>query len=154
MCSLALAVTGSGWPGGQVAWSATIAAARCGSLLEGSRVPSSRPARRQARPLPPGQTLFTPDASSGRQAAERRSATLLLYLHQLPAWVAPVLLAMLLVVGLAVRGPGGAVALCGVALVLGWLAMISWPRLAAGGRLGRVLVIAAMLAVAGWQATR
>lgn len=117
-------------------------------------MPSSRPARRRARPLPPGQTLFTPDASSGRQAAERRSARPLLLLHQLPAWVAPILLALLLVLGLAVRGPGGAIALCGVALVLGWLAMISWPRLAASGRLGRALAIAAILAVAGWQATR
>jgi hypothetical protein len=117
-------------------------------------MPSSRPARRRARPLPHGQTLFTASASQSRQAAERRSATPLLFLHQLPAWVAPILLALLLVVGLAVRGPGGAIALCGVALVLGWLAMISWPRLAAGGRLGRALVIAAVLAVAGWQATR
>jgi Family of unknown function (DUF6703) len=140
---------------GQVPWSATIAAARCGSLPKGKpRVPNSRPARRRARPLPPGQTLFTPDASQGRQAAERQSAQPLLFLHQLPAWVAPILLALLLVVGLAVRGPGGAVAMCGVALVLCWLAAISWPRLAAGGRLGRALVIAAILAVAGWQATR
>jgi len=117
-------------------------------------VTSGRPARRRARPLPPGKTLFTPDAPPAREAAEKRSAAPLLYLHQLPVWVAPILLALLLVVGLAVRGPAGAVALVGVALVLGWLAMISWPRLAATGRLGRAVVIAGMLALAGWQATR
>jgi hypothetical protein len=109
---------------------------------------------RRARPLPPGQTLFTPAASPGRAAAEQRSAKPLLFLHQLPAWAAPVMLALLLVVGLAVRGPVGTVALCGVAVVLGWLAMISWPRLSASGRLGRAVVIAGLLALAGWQATR
>ncbi len=115
---------------------------------------TGRPARRRVRPLPPGKTLLTPDASPAREAAERRSAAPLLYLHQMPAWVAPILLALLLVVGLAVRGPAGAVALAGVALVLCWLAAISWPRLAAAGRLGRAVVILGMLALAGWQATR
>jgi hypothetical protein len=63
-------------------------------------------------------------------------------------------LAVLLVTGLAVRGPGGAVALCAVAAVLGWLASVSWPRLAVSGRAGRVLAIAVVLAFAGYQATR
>ena len=58
------------------------------------------------------------------QATERRSARPLLYLHQLPTWVAPLVLAVLLIAGLAVTGPGGAVALCGVAAVLGWLAAV------------------------------
>jgi hypothetical protein len=117
-----------------------------------SNGPSSR--RRRARPLPPGQSLFTPDASQTRAAAERRSAQPLLYLHQLPAWAAPVIAAVLLVVGLAVRGPVGALALVGVAAALGWLAAISWPRLAAAGRAGRVLAVAAMLGLAVWQALR
>lgn len=106
------------------------------------------------RPLPPGNTLYTPQASAARAAAERRSARTLLYLHQLPVWVPPVVAAALLVAGLAVRGPGGAVALICVTAVLGWLAFISWPRLSARGRLGRVLVVAAILGLAAWQATR
>ena len=110
--------------------------------------------RRRGRPLPPGESLFTPDASPGRATAERRSAQPLLYLHQLPVWTAPVAAAVLLIVGLAVRGPGGAVALVGVAAALGWLAMISWPRLSAGGRATRILAVAAMLGVAVWQALR
>jgi hypothetical protein len=61
---------------------------------------------------------------------------------------------VLLVAGLAVRGPGGAVALVGVAAALGWLAAVSWPRLSAGGRLGRLLAVAVMLGLAAWQATR
>jgi hypothetical protein len=113
------------------------------------------PSRRsRVRPLPPGSSLFTSDASPGRTAAERRSAQPLLFLHQLPAWIAPVAAAVLLVIGLAVRGPGGGVALAGVAAALGWLALISWPRLSAGGRLARLLAVAAMLGLAAWQATR
>jgi hypothetical protein len=118
-------------------------------------VSTNRSARRQrVRPLPKGSTLFTPDASPARQATERYSARPLLYLHQVPVWVPPVVLAILLVVGLAVRGPGGAVALCAVAAVLGWLASVSWPRLAVGVRAGRVLAIAIVLAIAGYQASR
>jgi hypothetical protein len=115
---------------------------------------SNRPTRQRVRPLPKGDTLYTPDASPVRQAAERRSAKPLLFLHQLPTWVAPLVLVVLLVAGLAMRGPAGAVALCGVAAVLGWLAALSWPRLSASGRLGRVLAVAVVLAVAGYQASR
>jgi hypothetical protein len=119
-------------------------------------VTTNRPARprQRIRPLPPGQSLFTPDASPTRSAAERRSARPLLYLHQLPPWVVPVLMAGLLVAGLALRGPAGAVALCGVAAILGWLAWVSWPRLSTTGRLARLGINGLVLAVAALQATR
>jgi len=106
------------------------------------------------RPLPKGGTLYTPDASASRQAAERRSAKPLLFLYQLPSWVFPVVLVVLLVAGLAMRGPAATVALCALAAVLGWLGMLSWPRLSAAGRLGRVLAVAVVLVLAGYQATR
>jgi hypothetical protein len=76
------------------------------------------------------------------------------YLHQLPPWVVPVLMAGLLIAGLALRGPAGAVALFALAGVLGWLASLSWPRLSAGGRLGRITAVAVLLALAAFQATR
>jgi Family of unknown function (DUF6703) len=117
-------------------------------------VSMNRPARQRVKPLPKGTSLFTPNASPARQATERNSARPLLFLHQLPTWVPPIVLAVLLVTGLAVKGPGGAVALCAVAAVLGWLASVSWPRLTAGGRSGRVLAIAIVLAVAVYQARR
>jgi hypothetical protein len=127
-------------------------------------VTTNRPARqsgsrqtrsgRRVRPLPQGTSLYTPGASPARQATERRSARPLIYLHQLPPWVAPLLLVVFLIAGLALRGPAGAVALCLVAGVLAWLAALSWPRLSAGGRLGRVLAVAIMLALAGYQASR
>lgn len=89
-----------------------------------------------------------------RQAAEQRSAVVLLYLRGLPRWLPPVLLALLLVAGLAVRGWGGALALCLLAAFLGWLAFLSWPRMAAGGRLARVAAVALLLALAAYQASR
>lgn len=115
---------------------------------------SNRPSRQRVRPLPKGDALFTPGASAARQATERRSAKPLLYLYQLPTWVAPLLMVVLLITGLAVRGPGGAAALCGVAAVLAWLAALSWPRLSAAGRMGRVLAVLVALGVAAFQATR
>ncbi|MGB6458223.1 MAG: DUF6703 family protein [Streptosporangiaceae bacterium] len=115
---------------------------------------TNRPARQRTRPLPKGGTLYTPNASARRQAAERRSARALLYLHQLPRWLPPVVLVILLVVGLAVKGPVGAIALVAVAAVLGWLAALSWPRLTSTGRAGRMLAVVLVLAVAAYQAAR
>jgi hypothetical protein len=109
---------------------------------------------RARRPLPPGQALYTPGASPARQAAERRSAPALVFLHQLPAWLPPVVLATLLICGLAVKGIIGGVALLLVAAVLGWLAVLSWPKLSVAGRGGRVLVLAAVVAGAVIQALR
>jgi hypothetical protein len=113
---------------------------------------ASRPAAasrtRRPRPLPPGDTLFTPDAAPPRQALEHRSATWLLWLHQLPRWVAPVLAAVLLIAGLAIGGVGGGLALAGLAVVLAWLAALSWPRLNAQGRALRVLAVACVLIIA------
>ena len=78
----------------------------------------------------------------------------LFYLRHLPAWVPPMVLAALFVAGLAVRGWAGAIALCAVAAFLGWLAYLSWPRLAGPGRLGRVVAVAFVLALAALMATR
>jgi hypothetical protein len=106
---------------------------------------------RQPRPLPKGNTLLSPDASPGRQAVEQRSATPLLWLHQLPVWMLPVLAVGLLVAGFAVKGIGGAIALVVLAVILGWLAAVSWPRLSAQSRLLRVVVVAAVLAAAAFR---
>lgn len=116
--------------------------------------PGQKRSAHRVRPLPKGTGLYTPEASPARQAAERRSARPLIFLYQLPTWVAPLVLVVFLIAGLAVRGPVGAAALCVVAAVLAWLAALSWPRLSSGGRLGRIVAVAAMLAIAGYQATR
>jgi hypothetical protein len=123
------------------------------SQAQRSQASGRRPARGQAG-LTPGQVRPTPGASRARQAAEERSAVPLLFLRQLPSWLLPLVLVALLIAGLALRGPGAAAALVGVALVLAWLALLSWPRLALGGRLGRGAVIALVLGAAVIQGLR
>jgi hypothetical protein len=135
---------------------------QAGGSAASGRVPASRAGRssggrgraRAGRPLPRGQHLYTPGASPARQSVERRSAAPLAFLHQLPPMVPAVVLAVLLVAGLAVRGWAGAAALCVLAAALGWLAFVSWPRLSPAGRAGRALAVCCMLALAAWQATR
>jgi hypothetical protein len=92
--------------------------------------------------------LFTPDASPARASIEQRSAMALLWAHQLPRWLLPVLAVALLVPGLAVTGWVGAAFLLALAGALSWLAAVSWPRLNGQGRALRVLVIGLVVAVA------
>jgi uncharacterized protein DUF6703 len=108
----------------------------------------SQPAGGQRR------SLYTPEASDSRRSLERSSARALLYLHQLPRWLPPVVLAALLLAGLTVPGPAGAVALVLVAAFLGWLAALSWPRLSPSGRLLRVLAVCGLLVLAVYQVLR
>ena len=68
---------------------------------------------------------------SSKSAIRRQSAVFLLYVHQLPRWVPLLLLPALLIAGLAVPGPIGAVALVLLALVVWFLFMASPPRNAA-----------------------
>ncbi|HEY1621870.1 MAG TPA: DUF6703 family protein [Streptosporangiaceae bacterium] len=109
--------------------------------------PGQRPGAKQVK-LPADQPLFTPDASPLRQAVEKRSAVPLIFMRQLPSWLIPIILVALLITGLAVRNIIGAVALGPVALFVAWLGLLSWPRLSGAGRLLRVAVVAAILAVA------
>jgi Family of unknown function (DUF6703) len=109
---------------------------------------------RPARPLPRGDTLFTPDVSQSRQAFERQSAAALLWLHQLPVWLLPLIMVGLLVTGFTLHGVAGAIALCAVAAVLGWLAALSWPRLSGQGRLLRAAAVACVLIAAVIQLLR
>jgi hypothetical protein len=76
------------------------------------------------------------------------------FLHQLPRWLPPLVLAGLLLAGLTVRGPGGAASLVVVAAFLGWLAALSWPRLTPQGRLLRAAALCCVLALAVFQAVR
>lgn len=115
---------------------------------------TNRPSRRRARPLPKGTSLYTPEASPGRQTTERRSAKPLMYLYQLPAWVFPVVVAVFLIAGLAMHGIAAAAALVVVAAALAWLAAISWPRLSAAGRAGRICAVVIVLIVAAYRAVR
>lgn len=65
---------------------------------------------------------------SEKSALRRQSAVFLVYVHQLPRWVPLIALPALLIVGLAVSGIGGAVALAVLALVIWFLFMASPTR--------------------------
>lgn len=100
------------------------------------------------RPLPDGDAMYTPSASTLRERIERRSATPAAYLHQLPRWALPTVLAGLLIAGLAVQAWPGAICLLLLAAFLGWLGYLSWPTLTPQGRLLRLAVPLALLAIA------
>lgn len=111
--------------------------------------PNRTPARE--RPLPAGDTFATPDASPLRRSLERGSAVVLMFLHRLPRWVPFVLMLGLLAAALLLQGVLGAVFLGILALLLSWLAFLSWPNLSAGHRGFRVVSIAVVLAFAAYS---
>ncbi|GAB2861289.1 hypothetical protein GCM10022221_71340 [Actinocorallia aurea] len=89
-----------------------------------------------------------------RDLVERRSATTVVFLHRLPPWVLPLVVAALMVVGLFVRTWAGALAMAALALFLGWFAYLSWPGLAWSARLLRVGAVVLLIAFAVGDITR
>jgi hypothetical protein len=89
-----------------------------------------------------------------RESVERASLKPAAYLHHLPRWLTPVLVAVLFVGGLTVRGWTGAALLLVVTVFLAWLAALSWPALGAQGRAVRVLILAALVGLALWLGLR
>ncbi|MEV4474354.1 DUF6703 family protein [Nonomuraea sp. NPDC049504] len=101
------------------------------------------------RPLPPGEQFFTPGATGLREAVERRSAVPMAWMFtQLPRWVAPALMVLLLLAGFAVTNPLGGLAVLPVIAFIGWLAYLSWPSLGAGGKLLRVAMLTFLVLLA------
>ena len=89
-----------------------------------------------------------------RQRIEKSSAAPLLFLRPMPSAVVPVATAALFIAGIALRGVGGAVCLLILAVFLAWMGYLSWPSADSRGRLVRMLVTAAVVALAAWQFTR
>ncbi len=75
-------------------------------------------------------------------------------MNRLPRWLVPVVLAILLVAGLAISGPIGAMLLFLLGLFLGWLVFVSWPALPTTTRIIRLVVVVGIFGVAVLQATR
>jgi hypothetical protein len=92
--------------------------------------------------------------SPARKALERRSAHAVAYLHQLPRWLPFALALALLLVGLFVAGPVGAVALGLLALFQGWLLALSWPRHDQSRRALGLITLAVLVAAAVVQGLR
>lgn len=110
---------------------------------------AQRPAGGKAkRPLPPGEQFFTPGATGMRKAVEQRCATPMAFLFtQVPKWVTPAVMVVLLLAGFAVPTWLGALAVLPVFAFIGLLAYLSWPSLGAGGKLLRVAMLTFLLLV-------
>ena len=80
-----------------------------------------------------------------RRTVERRSAPVLLWLSSRPRFVLPLLVAVLLIGGLAAPPAYGVPLLLVLSALLGWLSYLSWPALDGRARTVR----AAMLALIG-----
>jgi hypothetical protein len=82
-----------------------------------------------------------------------RSQLLLARLHALPRLTVPALVLVLTVAGLLAPPLIGVPCLVVLALFLGWLASLAWPRLDQPGRLLRALVVGLLVGAAIARAT-
>ncbi|WP_408648553.1 DUF6703 family protein [Streptomonospora mangrovi] len=99
----------------------------------------------RSRPLPAGDSFYTPGAGRLRREVERRSAVPLVWLHNAPRLLLPATMAVVLIAGLVLPGVAGALLLALLAAFFGWLAFLAWPRLRGGERAMRVGVVAVLL---------
>lgn len=83
-----------------------------------------------------------------RRAVERRSAAPLAWLATRPRWLPFLVVLALLIGGLFAPPAVGLVLMVVLALLLGWLTYLAWPRLPPGGRLARLAVLALVLVAA------
>lgn len=97
-------------------------------------------------PARPSDRPAAPPATGLRAAVERASVGPLTRLTRMPRAVPFLVVLGLLVAGIFVGGPVGAVLLAVVVLVVAWLLYLGWPRLTTSERLGRTAVL--LLAVA------
>ena len=108
----------------------------------GARV-SGNPARRAKQEQYRQRATEAPQTQT-RQALNRRSAPLLIWMNSMPRWVIPVVMGLLLVAGLFFSGSlnwVGVLALSLVTIFIGWLFAVSWPAITPGSRLLRGLVV-------------
>ncbi len=92
-----------------------------------------------------------PTQGSFRRSLERISAPWLVTLHQMPRWVVPIALAVMLFVGLLLSGDWGwlgAIFLVIIGLFVTWLTALSWPILTGSSRLVRVVVAVVLFGLA------
>ena len=82
-----------------------------------------------------------------RKWLETISAPLLTRLHLMPRWIFPVATTAILLLGLFIQGPIGAVFLAFLVLLLSWLLVLSWPVITTGSRLIRLAALGLLIMV-------
>ena len=123
-------------------------------MPESKRHPARRPQRRPARtghrnPAAVAAAKNAPVTSRGwRATLERRSFAPLAFLSSLPSWVAPVVLAVFLVLGLAITARWAGLLLLVPAAFLAWLLALSWPATNPVGRILRLTAVAVLVGAA------
>ncbi|MFN8158450.1 MAG: DUF6703 family protein [Candidatus Nanopelagicales bacterium] len=121
-------------------------------MPQSKRHPARRPQRRPARAPhhnPAAAAPPPPQASGFRRWLESWSGIPLVILSRQPSWLVPVILAVMLVAGLAVPSRWAGLLLVVVGLFLAWLTALSWPAAGTAGRIGRLVVVLALFAAAG-----
>ena len=83
-----------------------------------------------------------------RRGLELRSGPALVLLGRLPRAVPFLVVLALLVGGLALQGPAGALLLLLLAAFAGWVTYLAWPVLVPGARSVRVLVLVLLVGAA------
>jgi hypothetical protein len=116
------------------------------------RTANRRPAAPTARTTAPRPAASRPPPAPAapvggiRGSLERASSPLLTRLTRAPRWLVGVVSAAVLLGGLVAPLPWGPLLLGLVALFLGWLLLLAWPALDAGGRAIRAAVVVLALA--------
>ncbi len=81
-----------------------------------------------------------------RGKVERASAPVLLWLTTKPKFLLPLLVAVLLIAGLAAPPAVGAPLLVLLTLLIGWLSYLAWPTIQTAPRLLRVATVGLLVA--------
>jgi hypothetical protein len=106
------------------------------------------------RPLPPGDTFFTPNAGPTRRAVERKLAIPLLWLHGQSRLLVGVLPLVLVIAVAVITGP--LVLIPGIPLIafVGAIHYLAWPAISPGARTIRMLVLLLIVALVATEVGR
>lgn len=85
-----------------------------------------------------------------RRWLETISAPFLTKLHLMPRWIFPIATVAILLLGLFIQGPIGALFLVLLVLLLGWLLLLSWPVISTGSKVIRLAALG-LLIIAAWM---
>lgn len=93
-------------------------------------------------------------STSGRDRLKRHSLPVLMTLRRVPQWVLFLVVLGCVVGGLLLTGPLAGALLGVVAVFLGWLLLVAWPRLTGGQRLVRGFTAALIAGPAIWRPSK